>query len=165
MTRRRILGALLFSAIALAPLASLRLLAQESDSDRVKQIGGKFMCMCGCNQVLTQCNHVGCQVSSAMLKEISLAVNRGESETAITQALVQEYGTAVYAEPPKSGFSLVAWSMPTVYLLLGTVVVVFVIFRWRKRAMPASAGANAAPQISPELMERARAQIKKETEE
>ena len=163
MIRRRILGTLLFSAIALAPLASLRLLAQ--DSDRVKQIGGKFMCMCSCNQVLTQCNHVGCQVSTAMLKEISLAVNRGESETAITQALVQEYGTAVYAEPPKSGFSLVAWAMPTVYLLVGTVVVVFVIFRWRKRAIPAAAGAGAAPRVSPELLERARSQIQRETEE
>lgn len=162
MTRKRILGVLLFAATALAPLAAVRLLAQ--DSDRAKQIGGKFMCMCGCNQVLTQCNHVGCQVSSAMLKEISQAVNRGESETQITQALVQEYGTAVYAEPPKSGFSLVAWTMPSVYLLFGTVVVVFVIYRWRKRATPA-AGTTPAPKVSAELLERARAQMERETEE
>ena len=163
MTRRRILGALLFSAAALAPIAAVRVLAQ--DSDRVKQIGGKFLCMCGCNQVLTQCNHVGCQTSTAMLKEISLAVNRGESETQITQAMVQEYGTAVYAEPPKSGFSLVAWMMPSVYLLLGTVVVVSVIYRWRKRALPAASGANPAPKVSAELLERARAQMEREIEE
>jgi cytochrome c-type biogenesis protein CcmH len=159
---RRILGALLFCATALAPVASVRLLAQ--DSDRVRQIGGKFMCMCGCNQVLTQCNHVGCQTSSAMLKEISQALDRGQSETAITQMLVQEYGTAVYAEPPKSGFSLVAWTMPTIYLLLGTVLVIFIIYRWRKRAMPAP-GTAAAPNVSPELLARARAQAERETED
>lgn len=163
ISRRRILGALLFSGMALAPLAAVRLLAQ--DSDRVKEIGGKFMCMCGCNQVLTQCNHVGCQTSTAMLKEISQAVDRGQSETAITQMLVQEYGTAVYAEPPKSGFSLVAWSMPTVYLLLGTVAVVFVIYRWRKRATPATTAGTAAPKVSAELLERARAEAERETED
>ena len=163
ISKRRILGGVLFCAVALAPLAAVRLLAQ--DSDRVKQIGGKFMCMCGCNQVLTQCNHVGCQTSSAMLKEISQAVDRGESETAITQMLVQEYGTAVYAEPPKSGFSLVAWSMPTVYLVLGTALVVFVIYRWRKRAVPAGATGTAGPKVSAELLERARAQAARETED
>lgn len=163
ISRRRIFAASLFWVVALAPVAAVRLLAQ--DSDRVKQVGGKFMCMCGCNQVLTQCNHVGCRTSTAMLKEISQAVDRGESETAITQALVQEYGTAVYAEPPKSGFSLVAWSMPTVYLLLGTVVVVFVIYRWRKRALPATASGNSTPKVSAELLERARAQAERETED
>ena len=70
------------------------------------------MCMCNCNQVLTQCNHVGCTTSTAMLKQIDQAVARGDSEEAITQAFVQEFGTKVYAEPPHSGFSLVAWSMP-----------------------------------------------------
>jgi cytochrome c-type biogenesis protein CcmH len=158
---RRSLGALLFCVMALAPLAAMRLLAQ--DSDRVKQIGGKFLCMCGCNQVLTQCNHVGCQTSTAMLKELGQAVARGDSETAITQMFVQEYGTSVYAEPPKSGFSLVAWSMPTVYLVLGTILVVFIIHRWRKRA-PASATSGAA-NVSPEVLARARAQAERETED
>jgi cytochrome c-type biogenesis protein CcmH len=165
MTRtRRIAGILLFCTMAVMPLLAVRLLAQQTA--RAKEIGGKFMCMCGCNQVLTQCNHVGCQVSTAMLKEIDEAVARGDTETAITQMLVQQYGTAVYAEPPKSGFSLVAWSMPTVYLVLGLGLVVFVISRWRKRAAPAAAAAAANKQnVSPELLERARAQAEKETED
>src|SRR5205807_1012809 len=81
---------------------------QAQQTDRAKQIGGKFMCICTCNQVLTQCNHVGCTTSASMLKELDGWVARGDSETVITSAFVQEFGTKVYAEPPRSGLSLVA---------------------------------------------------------
>jgi cytochrome c-type biogenesis protein CcmH len=68
MIRKRslILTPILLAA-ACSPIVAMRVAAQQSD--RAKQIGGKFMCMCGCNQVLTQCNHVGCTTSTAMLKE------------------------------------------------------------------------------------------------
>jgi len=134
--------------------------AHSQQTDRAKQIGGKFMCMCGCNQVLTQCNHVGCTVSASMLKELDQGVARGDSEQSITQAFVQEFGTTVYAEPPKSGLSLIAWLLPSVYLLLGTGVVILVISRWRQRniALLSSHGASSAASVSPELLARARAQ-------
>jgi cytochrome c-type biogenesis protein CcmH/NrfF len=150
--------------MAIVPLLTAPIGAQQL-SDRAKQIGGKFMCMCGCSQVLTQCNHVGCTVSSSMLKELNQSLARGDSEDVITQMFVQEFGTKVYAEPPKSGFSLVAWAMPGVYLLVGTVLVLFVITRWRKRPAPLTAPAGNGPQISPELLERARAQAARETED
>ena len=151
---------------ATAPLLLTPVGAQQL-TDRAKQIGGKFMCMCSCSQVLTQCNHVGCSTSAAMLKELSQSLSRGDSEDSITQMFVQEFGTKVYAEPPKSGFSLIAWAMPSVYLLIGTVLVIFVISRWRKRpAMtPAAAGSAASRNISSELLERARAQAARETED
>jgi len=78
---------------------------------------------------------------------------------------VQEFGTKVYAEPPKSGFSLVAWAMPSIYLLLGTVLVIFVISRWRKHAAEPIASTQRAREISPDLLERARAQVARETED
>jgi cytochrome c-type biogenesis protein CcmH len=166
MTRvRSFAAAAILLLIATAPL--LAPVGAQQLSDRGKQIGGKFMCMCGCSQVLTQCNHVGCTTSSAMLKEMNQSLARGESEDSITQMFVQEFGTKVYAEPPKTGFSLVAWAMPSVYLLIGTVVVIFVISRWRKKppAEPTVAGSVAARSISPELLERARAQAVRDTED
>ena len=134
-------------------------------SAQAKQIGGKFMCMCGCSQVLTECNHVGCSTSAGMLKELNQSLSRGDSEDAITQMFLQEFGTKVYAEPPKSGFSLVAWLMPSVYLLLGTLLVIFVIVRWRKQAAEPAAPSTKAAGISPELLERTRAQAARETED
>jgi cytochrome c-type biogenesis protein CcmH len=165
MTKSRRFAAMLrLLTIAAAPLLFTTAGAQQL-SDREKQIGGKFMCMCGCSQVLTQCNHVGCTTSAAMLKELSQAVQQGQSETAVTQMFVQEFGTKVYAEPPKSGFSLVAWAMPSVYLVLGTILVVFVISRWRKRPAATATTAGSTPNVSPELLERARAQAARETED
>lgn len=163
MIRSRRLAAFLAAFAVFLSVGS----ASAQKTERAKQIGGKFLCMCGCNQVLTQCNHVGCSTSARMLKELDAGLSRGESEQNITQAFVQEFGTTVYAEPPKSGLSLVAWAMPFVYLLLGTVLVIFVISRWRKRpALPAAVpGAAPSSGISPELLERARAQAARETED
>lgn len=152
----------LLAALAAPPLIVAPLGAQQL-SDRAKQIGGKFMCMCSCNQVLTECNHVGCTVSTSMLKELNAALAKGDSEDAITQMFVQEFGTKVYAEPPKSGFSLVAWALPSIYLILGTGVVVLVISKWRKR--PAPVAGPSIQEISAELLARAREQAARETQD
>jgi cytochrome c-type biogenesis protein CcmH/NrfF len=162
-------GRVIFLAILLCAAGSLPLLVAplpaQQPSDRAHQIGGKFMCMCGCNQVLSQCNHVGCTVSTAMLKEVDQGLTRGDSEDTITQAFVQEFGTKVYAEPPHSGFSLVAWSMPAVYLAIGLVLVLLVISRWRKRPAHPFSGAPANGGISPEMLERARLRAARETQD
>jgi len=165
MTKRRVAAFSLVIALSASSGAVLSSRALADQTDRAKQIGGKFMCMCSCNQVLTQCNHVGCTVSASMLKELDGWVARGDSETVITSAFVQEFGTKVYAEPPKSGLSLVAWSLPSIYLLLGTLLVIFVIWRWRSRGMPPSVGPGRAPGISSQDLERARRRVAQETED
>lgn len=165
MRRRSIVAIAALLAVAVMPLVIAPVGAQQL-SEQAKKIGGKFMCMCGCYQVLTECNHVGCTVSAGMLKELNQSLANGGTEDSITQAFLQEFGTKVYAEPPKSGFSMVAWAMPTVYLVLGTALVVFVISRWRKRpAAEATSPGAAAQTVSPELLERARAQAARETED
>ena len=100
-----------------------------------------------------------------MLKELNQTLANGGSEQTITQAFLQEYGTQVYAEPPKSGFSLVAWALPSIYLIVGTGVVIFVISRWRKRPAQQASLAGGDSGISPELLERARAQASRETQD
>jgi cytochrome c-type biogenesis protein CcmH len=155
---------LLATLLAIAFFAVLPLLAQQQ-SDRVKQIGGKFLCMCGCTQILTQCNHVGCTMSASMLKELGGMVAKGDSESKITEALVQEFGTTVYAEPPAHGFSLVAWLMPVFYFVVGAALVIFFINKWRKQAPAAPATAPAGVNISPEALERARSQANRDTED
>ncbi len=166
MIRRRPIAAIaMLMALAALPLMVVPAGGQQL-SDRAKQIGHKFMCMCGCNQVLTECNHVGCSVSASMLKELNRGLANGGTEESITQGFLQEFGTKVYAEPPKSGFSLIAWVMPTVYLVVGAGVVIFVISRWRRSpAAEPAARASAASHVSPELLERARAQAARDTED
>jgi cytochrome c-type biogenesis protein CcmH/NrfF len=160
MTRYRWLIVSVLGLCVAASLAS----SVSAQADRTKEIGGKFMCMCGCSQVLTQCNHVGCTASTSMLKELDQHIARGDSEAAITQAFVQQYGTQVYAEPPKSGLSLVAWSLPSVYLVVGTFVVILVIWRWRARTHLQAAGTGPV-NASPEDLEQVRRRIARETED
>jgi len=102
-----------------------------------------------------------------MLKELDQSVAKGDSEQSITQAFVQEFGTTIYAEPPKSGLSLVAWFMPSIYLLVGTGIVILVIFRWRQRniTLASAHSASSATSVSPELLARARAQSAEESQE
>jgi Cytochrome C biogenesis protein len=169
------------SRIAIAVLlgfATLPLLltpaGAERVSDRAKQIGMKLKCMCGaCDMAAGICSHPGgafsgpCQAwALPALVQVDSLLAQGKTEQQILDSFVAQYGPTVYAEPPKSGFSLVAWAMPTVYLVIGAVVVIFVISRWRRRPTTEASAAGSVPKpISPELLERARAQAARETED
>jgi len=158
ISRRR--AACFLSLIAAAVLLSGLLHAQSSE--RAKRLGGQLMCMCNCNQILTQCNHVGCSVSAAMLKSLDQRVAAGGSDDLLLQSFVQEFGTKVLAQPPAEGFNLLAWVIPGAAFALGLVLVVAVIRQWRRRVVLAPAG---GPPLSPDMMERARRQIERETED
>jgi cytochrome c-type biogenesis protein CcmH len=136
------------------------LLMGASDSQsRFDAIGHKLMCRCGCGQVLLECNHVGCEYSTAMRAELTAGINRGESDNLILQDFVQKYGMVVLAAPPTSGFSRVAWIMPFVSLLAGLVLVVFVVRVWKSKTEPAP-----APAASPAQMDGYRRRAREETE-
>jgi len=173
MTRVRAIAAMaMLVTFAMAPLLIAPAGAQKL-SDRAKQVGSKIKCMCrGCEMSAAGCSHPGgafsgmCDTAKGMLKEVDQHIAKGETDEQILQAFVQEYGSQVYTEPPKSGFSLVAWVLPSVYLFVGAGVVVFVIARWRKRpSQEAVPAAGSASGISAELLERARARAVRETQD
>src|SRR5579862_4528488 len=93
-------------------LGLIVLLGAGDDSARVDKLGHRMMCACGCNQILLECNHVGCTYSSRMRGELVAAVDSGESDRDVLQFFVQKYGTTILAAPTKQGFDRVAWIMP-----------------------------------------------------
>jgi cytochrome c-type biogenesis protein CcmH/NrfF len=111
----------------------LLLLGAGDDSARIDRIGHQLMCVCGCNQVLLECNHVGCSYSTRMRDELTAAVTRGDSDNNVLQWFIQTYGTTVLTVPTDHGFNRVAWIMPYLALVLGIGAVVFVAGTWRKR--------------------------------
>ena len=114
--------------------------AHAQQTARAKELGQKLMCVCGCNQILTSCNHVGCKYSHKMLQELDQLVARGDSDDLILQAFVQEYGPTVLAEPPTKGFDWAAWIVPIVVPLIWRCLLVWeVVRRWRQRAALAPA--------------------------
>ncbi len=119
---------------ALASLvAMVVLLMGAGDDARFNDVGHKLMCRCGCNQVLLECNHVGCTYSDSMRGELMAGLHRGDSDDLILQAFVQKYGPTVLAAPTTSGFNRVAWVMPFVALTGGLMIVVFVVKAWNTR--------------------------------
>jgi len=108
-----------------------------------------------------------------MLKEIDAHIAQGKNDEQTLQAMIAEYGPLAYVEPPKSGFGLVAWLMPILYLLGGTGLVIVIMKRWRKRpasiagaAVAAGASGGHAPvNVTPELLARARELARRETED
>ena len=166
-TARFLFLAVLLS-LAIVPLWTSNLLAQ---SDRARQVGMHLKCMCkGCDMSAGGCSHPGgafsgpCPTAKSMMMEVDQHIAKGETDEQIMKAFVAEYGAIVYVEPPKSGFGLVAWIMPFAYTLLGLGLVVFVIRKWRKEPVAATPK-SSGPKISPEALERARAQANRETED
>jgi cytochrome c-type biogenesis protein CcmH len=136
--------------------------ARAQSTSRAKELGQKLMCVCGCNQILTACNHVGCQYSHKMLQELDQLVVRNDSDDLILQAFVQEYGPTVLSEPPTKGFDWAAWIVPIVVPIIAFFLVWQVVRRWRHRAELAPAG---GPPISPELLARAQHEAEKDSDE
>src|SRR5438105_15551693 len=133
-----------------------------------------MICGCGCNQILLECNHVGCPLSEGMRKELLAAiVGRGgpgggpddesgggtgpgsksgpadNSDNAILQAFVDRYGPTILAAPTMSGFNLTAWITPFAVLLAAFASAVLVIRGWKRRPLRAVAGSpqNATPYL------------------
>lgn len=143
--------------LAAALLAVLLMGSGDVNDPRFRDIGNRMMCMCGCRQVLLQCNHVGCSYSDRMRNELAAGVARGDTEDSIFAAFAQKYGPLVRNAPDTKGFNLVAWLMPVAVLFLVVPLVLAVLRRWR--AVPA--GAPVAPAAEYEAF---RGRIRRETE-
>jgi cytochrome c-type biogenesis protein CcmH/NrfF len=143
--------------------------SRAEDAARAKALSKKVMCMCGgCNDTAGTCNHTGgafsgpCDTAKAMQKEVAQRVDRGDSDDLILQSFVQEYGPTVLPDPPKKGFTWLVWIAPIAAPLIALFLIWEVVRRWRRRVELAPAG---GPAISPELLDRARREAGKESDE
>src|ERR1700761_7937324 len=88
----------LASALAVCLLTVLAMGAADT-SARYNDVGHKMICMCGCNYVLLECNHVNCPTSGPMDEELSADLAGGMGDTAILHAFEDKYGPTVLAAP------------------------------------------------------------------
>src|SRR5258708_6280356 len=172
MSNRHRLALSLSAFVAIAS-AMLPLHVDAQKTDRAKALGAKLMCMCGCGQILTQCNHINCPSSGPMLKELDAHVSKGEADDLIVQDFIQEYGEKVLSAPPTHGFNSIAWYIPGVAFAIGLGIVITLIRLWRQRDVARLATASRAPPVphtpASELrdlpLERARNQADPQTQD
>lgn len=146
--------------LALVSVLAFGTMGAGTEGTRFDKLGHQIMCTCGCNQILLDCNHVGCPSSEKMRQELLAGLVKGDSNDQVFNAFVEKYGPTVLAAPTTSGFNLLAWIMPFAVFLLGIGLVMVIVRNWKLRpaTMPATP-AGSASQLDA-FRERAR----KETE-
>jgi cytochrome c-type biogenesis protein CcmH/NrfF len=148
--------------LAFVALMAILLMGASDSSPRFNMLGHKLMCTCGCNQVLLECNHVGCSASERMRGELMAALDSGDNDDLILQRFVQKYGTVVLAAPTTKGFNRVAWIIPYLTLLAGIAGTVVLVRTWNHRRA-AAAAANPGNAATDEL-DPYRRRVHEETE-
>ena len=154
-----------FSLILVATLGLVLLGAGEQDpSARFGRIGHTMMCVCGCSQILLECNHVGCPDSDRMIGELKdqlAGPNGAGADSLILNWFVGKYGASVLAAPIRGGFDNVAWIVPIVIFILSILGTAILVRLWTQRRRTVLAGATPAP---PGVNDELRARIRRETE-
>lgn len=143
--------------LGLSPL----LLAAGTPAALFESLGHKLVCQCGCNQILLECNHVGCPVSPVMIRELHEQLASGLPQTGIFNWFISKYGAIVLAAPIRGGFDAVAWVVPFGVLLCGTFGVAILVKYWLRRHSP-----TAFPTAVSEgpASDQLRARIRQETD-
>lgn len=136
--------------------------ARLTDVARFTTDGHKLMCACGCNQVLLECNHVGCTYSDRMRNELTAGLQRGDNDELILQAFVQKYGTTVLAAPTTTGFNRIAWIMPFAALVGGIFLTTVIVRAWKHR--PATPAVTMPADMDSATLEELRRRVHEETE-
>jgi cytochrome c-type biogenesis protein CcmH len=145
--------------IALAVCFSLG--ATDAGS-RFNDLGHRMMCTCGCNQLLGECNHVGCPDSPRLLDELRAAIGSGQADQQILDSFAAKYGATVLAAPTTHGFNLVAWIAPFAVFAAALLGTILLIKRWGGLGGDARAAAMASPPASAEELARLE-RIRRET--
>lgn len=148
---------------ALVCLLAVLMMGAGDAGNRYGRVGHNLMCVCGCGQVLLECNHVGCPDSNRMIGELKDQINGpngGGADSLILNWFVAKYGATVLAAPIRGGFDNVAWAIPVALFLFATLGTGLVIRRWMARREPEAAVLGPASHVDPALLER----IRRETE-
>lgn len=95
-------------------------------------------------------------IANRMRVFISARIAAGDTKSEIKSKLVDQFGEAVLAAPPKKGFNLLVWLLPFAGVTLGAVALAIVARRWSRTRAPASAdpSSNGRAPIEPELERR-----------
>src|SRR5437764_8732571 len=132
--------------LVLATVVAFTMLGASDSGQRFEKLGHRLMCTCGCNQILLECNHVGCPASDGMRNELSAGMKKASSDDGVLDIFVQKYGPIVLAAPTMTGFNRVAWIMPYAMFALGIGLVTLVVQRWQYKPP-----VQSVPSEDPEL--------------
>jgi cytochrome c-type biogenesis protein CcmH len=134
--------ALVLVVFAAAPQASL------------PDIEDEVMCV-ECGTALNVSTSVVADQERAFIRK---QIAMGKDKQEVKDALVEEFGPAVLADPPSKGFDLAAWLVPILLAVAAAGGLAVAARRWRRRSGAAPAAAEGPP-LDPDDQRRLDAEL------
>jgi cytochrome c-type biogenesis protein CcmH len=147
-------AALAIAAVLLLPSAALATSAVRADPQQPKanlpDVEDEVMCpVCG-----TALNLSFSPQADRERAFIRREIAAGKTKDQIIDALVAQYGTAVLAEPPKSGFDLTAWLVPGLAIIVAALLIALGLRRWRRAGRSREEEPEPDPPLDPAERDR-----------
>jgi cytochrome c-type biogenesis protein CcmH len=138
-------------ALALTALVLVSPAAASEQKPTAAELESELVCPV-CDTTLDTSNAPVALRMKAFIRE---RIAAGDTKSEIKAALVEQFGPAVLAVPPKKGFELVAWLLPLVGLAVGVVVFGALAWRWsRGRGDDEEPPADPAEPLDPAVERR-----------
>jgi len=138
-----------------------------ADTDAAYQaIEKQLKCSCGCGLDIYTCRTTdfNCTYSPGLHRQVVALAAEGKTAQQIIDAFIAEYGQQVLMAPPKRGFNLVGYLLPSVAVLVAAGFLIRTLRRWT-RVAAAEAGAvpasGAHADASPAELERLRRELER----
>ncbi|MBI4537431.1 MAG: cytochrome c-type biogenesis protein CcmH [candidate division NC10 bacterium] len=124
----------------------------------VSDVAKEFICSCGCNKMLTDCDM---QCGDQLRGVIAAKITERWDKPRIMELLIRNYGEKLLAAPTKSGFNLTAWLTPFAAILAGGVMISLAVGEWVARRRAAQRARLARPvTVEAEYLKRVDAELK-----
>ncbi len=135
-----------------------------ADTDAaIQAIEKRLRCSCGCGLDIYTCRTTdfNCTYSPALHKEVLRLAGQGKTAQQIIDEFVAQYGQAALMAPPKQGFNLAGYFVPSIAILVAGAVLILVLRRWTRAAQVASARASPTTPAaaSPAELDRLRREL------
>ncbi len=133
--------ALALLVLALAPAPGAASAAPPKSRASFIQIQNDVMCV-ACHEPLAVAQSPEAFSERAYIRQL---IAEGLTKARIEKNLVANYGPAVLAKPPASGFNLAIYILPPAVLIVGIATLAYTLPKWRRSSRLAAREAAGAP--------------------
>jgi cytochrome c-type biogenesis protein CcmH/NrfF len=137
--------------------------AADNDAG-IQAVEKKLRCTCGCGLDIYTCRTTDftCTYSPALHKDVLRLAGQGKTAQQIVDEFVRQYGEAALMAPPKRGFNLAGYFVPSIVIVIAGAFLVRAIRRWTREAQaaaPPRGGPTLPLDATPAELERLRREL------
>jgi cytochrome c-type biogenesis protein CcmH len=127
----------------------------------IRVLEKQLKCSCGCGLDIYTCRTTdfSCTYSPGLHKEVLALAGQGKTAQEIIDAFVAQYGQQVLMAPPKRGFNLAGYFVPSIAIVIAAAFLIRTLRRWTRSAEVTAPVLDAPPDASPAELEQLRREL------